>query len=116
MSKINLEEMLGMSKALYEKNKDHWSPMTPEHGKTFILYMIEEIGEVIAILKKKGERQIMEDPQVRERFVEEMADVMMYFTDVLNRFDVTVEEFSTAYQKKFFYNLTRDYKKDHAES
>ena len=53
--------------------------MEPEYGKDFILYMIEEIGECIAILKKKGSAAIMEDPAVREAFLSEMADVLMYY-------------------------------------
>lgn len=105
-----------MSLALYKKNKENWSPMTPENGKTFILYMIEEIGEVIAIIKKKGEKAIMEDQITRERFVEELSDVMMYYTDVLNRFQISAEELSLAYTKKHESNLKRNYKKDHENS
>jgi NTP pyrophosphatase (non-canonical NTP hydrolase) len=113
---MKIEEMLERSKDLYELNKDKWSPMTPEHGKTFILYMIEEIGEVISIIKKKGEDEIMNNPEVRERFVEEMADVMMYYSDTLNRFGVTEEEFTNAYRRKHDHNMKRNYTKDHAES
>lgn len=116
MKDITMREMLEMSYNLYDKNKETWSPMTPEHGRTFILYMIEEIGEVISIIKKKGEDEIMNSPEVRERFLEEMSDVMMYFSDVLNRFNVTADEFSEAYQKKYFYNLSRNFKKDHENS
>lgn len=36
--------------------------MKPEYAKSFILYMIEEIGESIAIIKKKGEAEIMDNP------------------------------------------------------
>jgi len=113
---INVNDILDMSQELWEKNKDKWSPMEPEHGRTFILYMIEEIGEVISILKKKGEDQIMNDPEIRSRFVEEMCDVMMYYSDVLNRFGIGAEEFSNAYLKKFEKNMGRDYVKDHEES
>ncbi len=81
---IDIKEKLNMSHELWEKHKDKWPPMTPEHGKTFILYMIEEIGEVISIVKKKGEDQIMNDPEIRKRFIEEMCDIMMYYSDVLN--------------------------------
>lgn len=113
---ISIKDMLTMSHDLYQENKETWSPMTPEHGRTFILYMIEEIGEVISIIKKKGEEEIMENPQVRKRFVEEMSDVMMYFSDVLNRFEITPEEFTAVYEEKHQYNMNRNYKKDHAES
>lgn len=106
---LSVSEMLGMSYKLWEKHKDTWNPMEPEHGKTFILYMIEEIGEAIAIIKKKSEVGIMNDPTTRERFVEELGDVLMYYMDVLNRFKITPEEFSKIYIKKFESNMNRDY-------
>ena len=52
---LSISRMMQLQQALFEQNKDKWSPMEPEYGKDFILYMVEEIGEVIAILKKKGE-------------------------------------------------------------
>jgi len=113
---VSIEEMLKMSHDLYEENKHKWSPMEPEHGRTFILYMIEEIGEVISIVKKKGEEEIMDNNETRERFIEEMCDVMMYYSDVLNRFGVTSEEYSKVYRAKFDKNMKRNYEKDHADS
>jgi len=110
---ISVSEMMKMQYELWEKHKDTWSPMEPEHGRNFILYMIEEIGEVIAIIKKKGEDQIVSDTEVRTRFIEEMGDVMMYYMDVLNRFGVTAEEFSEIYFKKAGSNLERDFAGDH---
>lgn len=106
---LKVSDMLEMSHKLWDKHRDSWSPMEPEYGKTFILYMIEEIGEAIAIIKKKGEKNIMEDPQIREHFVEEMGDVLMYFSDVLNRFHISAEEFSKIYMKKFETNMGRNY-------
>lgn len=106
---ISISKMLELSYELWEGHKDSWHPMEPEFGKNFILYMIEEVGEAIAIIKKKGEDDIMNDPQVREHFVEEMCDVAMYFADVLNRFDISAEEFSNVYMKKFESNMKRDY-------
>jgi len=105
--------MLKFSKALWEKNKDNWSPMEPKYGKNFILYMIEEIGEVISIVKKKGEDEIMDNNEVRERFIEEMGDVLMYYMDVLNRFNVTSEEFSKIYLNKYISNMDRNYEKQY---
>lgn len=106
---LSISEMLDMSHKLWEKHKDTWTPMEPEHGKTFILYMIEEIGEAIAIIKKKTEDGIMNEPSTRERFIEELGDVLMYYSDVLNRFKITSEEFSSIYMKKFESNMNRDY-------
>ncbi len=108
-NKLNIEDMLTLSKDLWEENKDKWAPMEAEYGKNFILYIIEEIGEVISIIKKKGEVEIMENNQVRAMFVEELADVMMYFSDVLNRYDISGEEFTKAYIKKYERNMKRNY-------
>lgn len=110
---LRISEMLKFSKALWEKNKDNWSPMEPKYGKSFILYMIEEIGEVISIVKKKGEDEIMDNNEVRERFIEEMGDVLMYYMDVLNRFNVTSEEFSKIYLNKYISNMDRNYEKQY---
>lgn len=112
---LKISDMLKLSKDLWELHKDTWSPMEPAYGRNSILYMIEEIGEVIAIVKKKGEENIMEDPVVRERFVEELGDVVMYFMDVLNRYHISAEEFSNEYLKKMETNMKRDYAKQYKE-
>lgn len=54
MQTFNLDEMLEMQKALQEKYKDKWEPLSPELGKNQLLWMISEIGEVIDIIKKHG--------------------------------------------------------------
>ncbi|WP_454052775.1 MazG nucleotide pyrophosphohydrolase domain-containing protein [Clostridium sp. Marseille-Q7071] len=112
---LRISQMLKFSKTLWEKNKDNWSPMEPKYGKNFILYMIEEIGEVISIIKKKGEDEIMDNNEVRERFIEEMGDVLMYYMDVLNRFNVTSEEFSKIYLNKYISNMERNYEKQYKD-
>lgn len=77
--------------------------------------MIEEVGECIAILKKKGDAAVVESPAVRARFLEEAADVMMYFTDMLLRYHVTPEEISRAYVEKHDRNVGRNYNKEYRE-
>ncbi|MDN5300209.1 MAG: hypothetical protein PWP51_2762 [Clostridiales bacterium] len=113
---IDIKEALEMSQKLWEKHKETWWPMSPEHGKTFMLYMIEEMGEAIAIIKKKGDDAIMENPEVRARFIEEMCDMMMYYADVLNRYGISHEEYTAIYREKFHQNMVRDFKKDHEGS
>ena len=49
------------------------------------------------------------DSEVREHFIEESGDVIMYFMDVLNRFHISSQEFSDIYIKKFEKNMNRDY-------
>lgn len=110
---LDIKEMMAMSYTLYEENKDTWSPMEPEYGKDFILYMIEEIGEVISVVKKKKTDEIMTEGLVRDHMVEELSDILMYFIDCLNRYSISAEEFSEAYTKKFESNMKRNFKKDH---
>jgi NTP pyrophosphatase (non-canonical NTP hydrolase) len=112
---LSISRMMQMQKALFEPHKDKWPPMEPEYGKDFILYMIEEVGEPIAILKKKGHAAVMEDPTVREAFLSEMADVLMYYHDILLRFHVTPEEISEAYARKHSIDMARDYDREYKE-
>ena len=112
---LTISRMMQMQRDLYERHKDAWYPLEPEYGKDSILFMVEEIGEAIAVLKKKGSAAIMEDPAVREAFLTEMADVLMYYHDVLLRFHVTPAEISSAFAKKHGYNLERDYTREYEE-
>lgn len=113
MNDLTLSEILATQLELYEKHRDEWSPITPEYGKNFILYMIEEIGEAIAVIKKKGTDAIMDDPSVRASFIEELADVMMYFSAVMLRYGISAEEFSRIYLKKHAKNMGRDFEEEY---
>ena len=112
---LSISRMMRMQQELFELHKEKWSPMEPEYGKDFILYMVEEVGEAIAVVKKKGSQAIMEDPKVRTAFLEEMADILMYCSDVLLRYYVTPEEISEAYVRKHHRNMGRDYTREYEE-
>lgn len=112
---LTISRMMQMQQELFEPNKDNWPPMEPEYGKDYILYMVEEIGEAVAVIKKKGSRAVMEEPSVREAFLSEMADVLMYYCDVLLRYHVTPEEISGAFVEKHTYDMKRDYTKEYKE-
>ncbi len=88
--------------------------MEPAYGKDSLLYMMEEVGEVIAVIKKRG-GAISQNSDVRAVFLEEMADVLMYYADVLLRYQVTPEEFAEAYLKKHYRNMGRDFTKEYKE-
>ena len=109
MPDLKISEMLEMQRELFEPHKDSWHPMEPEYGRNFVLYMVEEIGECIAIIKKKGDRVIAENPAVREAFCEEMCDVLMYFSDALLRYGISAEELSEVYLRKHAKNMGRDF-------
>ena len=110
---LKISEMLEMQRELFEPHKDKWHPMEPEYGRNFVLYMVEEIGECIAIIKKKGDRAIAENSAVREAFCEEMCDVLMYFSDALLRYGITADELSTAYLRKHEKNMGRDFDEEY---
>ncbi len=112
---ISVSQMMQLQLKQYEKHKDRWEPRNPENGRDHILFMIEEVGEMVSILKKKGFGSIMDDAAVRKAFVEETADVMMYFTDVLLCYKITAEEFSRAFTQKFQKNMERDYESEYKE-
>ncbi len=107
MSDFTINEMLEMQRKLQEKYKDKWEPICPETGKNKMLWMIGEIGEVIDIVKKNGGRKAAEDNEIRSHLIEEMADVLMYYNDMLLCYGITSEELREVYKKKFERNLDR---------
>ena len=78
---LNISEMIKMQKELHEINKERWGEYYPEDAKNHLLYMVEEMGECISIIKKKGIDTIMQEGHVRERFVEEISDVLCTLTE-----------------------------------
>ncbi len=109
MKDLKISDLFEMQKKLWEQNKEKWAPMEPSYARNFLLFMIEEMGESIAIIKKKGDDEIMNNKLVRNHFIEEMGDIMMYYFDTLLRYKVTPEEFNKIYLKKHLTNLKRDY-------
>ena len=69
--------------------------------------MIGEIGEVIDIVKKYGEVKAVADAELRKELVEEMADVLMYYNDVMLCYGISADELKQSYTKKFEKNMTR---------
>ena len=112
---LSIEEMKQMQLELYEVNKEKWNDMEPNAAKNHILFMVEELGECISIIKKKGIDGIMKNPDVRARFIEEMTDVQNYYVEVLNRLNISAEEYSQAYIEKHNSNMKRNYEKDNKE-
>ena len=107
MSDFTINEMQDMQKQLQEKYKEIWEPIGAETGKNKLLWMLGEIGEVIDIIKKNGGTKASTDPELRQALVEEMADVLMYYNDVMLCYDITEEELKEAYIKKFEKNMKR---------
>ena len=107
MGDFSIAEMLAMQEQLQARYRDKWEPIGPGAGKHKLLWMIGEIGEVIDIVKKNGDTQPLEDTELRQHLVEEMADVLMYYNDVLLCFGISPEELKAAYTAKFEKNMKR---------
>ena len=107
MDDFSINEMLEMQRTLQEQYKDKWKPVNPERGKDQLLWMIGEIGEVIDIIKKNGGDAASQDKDLRADLIEEMADVLMYYNDVLLCYGVSAEELKQSYIRKYEKNMKR---------
>ena len=107
MPSFDMSEMQEMQKALQDKYKDKWEPICPEIGQNKLLWMIGEIGEVIDIVKKNGGLKSSTDEALRKDLIEEMADVLMYYNDVMLCYGITTDELKQAYTEKFEKNMKR---------
>ncbi len=107
MADFGINEMLKMQRELQEKYKDKWEPISPEIGKNQILWMIGEIGEVIDIIKKNGDAKAASDTELRKDLVEELADVLMFYNDILLCYGISADELKDSYIRKFERNMSR---------
>ena len=107
MADFSINEMQEMQRILQDKYKDKWEPICPETGKNKMLWMIGEIGEVIDIVKKNGDVKASAEPELRKALVEELADVLMYYNDVMLCYGIYSEELKQAYTEKFQRNMKR---------
>ena len=107
MSDFTIKDMLAMQQTLQEKYKDKWETICPEAGKHKLLWLLGEVGEVIDIIKKNGDQKAVEDLDLQRHLVEEMADVLMYYNDVLLCYGISEQELKEAYTAKFEKNMTR---------
>ncbi|MGN1121916.1 MAG: MazG nucleotide pyrophosphohydrolase domain-containing protein [Eubacteriales bacterium] len=107
MSDFGINEMQNMQRELQDKYRDKWEPICPETGRNKLLWMIGEIGEVIDIVKKNGGNKVSTDAMLRKNLVEEMADVLMYYNDVMLCYGITADELKQIYTDKFEKNMKR---------
>ena len=59
------------------------------------------------LLKKNGSENTVSDDTLREQLIEELADVLMYYNDVLLCYGITADELKQSYTNKFRRNMTR---------
>ncbi len=114
MPDLKLSEIMQMQRELQDKHKGQWTPLTPEYGRSSLLWMVEELGEVVSIVKKRKEAAIMTNPEVRAAFTEEFVDVLMFMNDALMCYGITAEDLSAAFLKKHAKNMGRDWNVEEA--
>ena len=107
MADFSIGEMQEMQRILQEKYKRKWEPVDAATGRNKLLWMVGEIGEVIDIVKKNGGERAASDPALRAHLVEELADVLMYYNDVLLCYGITPEDFERVYREKHERNMHR---------
>lgn len=107
MTDFTIAEMQEMQRTLQEKYKHKWEPIGPETGQNKLLWMLGEIGEVIDIVKKNGGTAACTDLSLRAELVEELADVLMYYNDILLCYGITAGELKESYTRKFEKNMGR---------
>lgn len=107
MADFGFDEMQAIQKELQERYLDRWGGLCPEKGRDSLLWMMIEAGEAADVIKKQGDTPILEDPDTRRHFIEEMCDVMMYFNDVLLCYGITPGELEEVYREKHEKNMKR---------
>lgn len=112
MADFTISKMQEMQKTMHEKHKEVWGGLSPEKAVQKMLWLHGELGEASDVIKKNGNEKILKDGDVRNRFIEEMCDVLMYFNDVLICYNVTEDELKTAYEKKVEKNLNRTFNRE----
>ena len=104
---LRISDLLAMQRELQDRHLDDWGGTPPERARDQLLWGIGEIGEVIDIVKKNGGERAASDPALRAHLVEELADVLMYYNDVLLCYGISPDELKAAYTAKFEKNMTR---------
>ena len=110
---LDLEEMFRLQEELQARHPE-WGGLPPERARNQLLWTFEEMGEIIAIFKKKSLEEMLEKGSVRDCFLKEVCDVFMYLSDMLLCMGVTPEELTETYRGKFRYNMQRDWVKQNA--
>lgn len=107
MAEFTVNEILEMQEKLQDRYKAIWEPVNAETGRNKLLWMVGEIGEVVDIVKKHGGERAAADPALRRALVEELADVLMYYGDVMLCYGITSDELKASYTEKFQRNMHR---------
>lgn len=104
---LDFHDMREMQERLQARYAGWWERVDPEHGKNKMLWLMAELGEAIQVVKKHSLADVMTQGDVRHDLVEELADMMMFFNDIMLCYDITPEEFEAVYRAKHERNMSR---------
>lgn len=107
-AELTIREMIEKQRELLAAHAE-WAPPSPETARSAMLWMVEELGEAAAIIKKKGDRAIAAPGLVRGAFVEELCDMLMYFAKVCLCYGISPEEIAGAFREKHAAVMARDF-------
>lgn len=111
---LRVSDMLTLQQKLQAMHPE-WGGNHPDNAVRQTLWLVGELGEVIDILKKVDAEHLTVPGETRRRLVEELADVSMYFHDLLDCCGITAEEFSQAYYGKMERNFHRNYIREYQD-
>lgn len=106
---LSISDLMQMQWALHNLNEEWRKAISPQHGSRHLFLMMEEIGELSSIIKKRGDVAIMDNPQVRAAFIEEASDILAYLTNTLLCYKISPSEWSQSIQQKNQKNLKRNW-------
>ena len=108
MPDIRMGEMMEMRRDALEKRPE-WPRFIPSEAKHNLLWMIEEVGELAAILRKFGDLYIICNQKMRQHYVEEVVDVFFFLLNSMLCLGIDADEFTEAFRRKHERNMRRDY-------
>ncbi len=107
MGDFGFKEMQKIQIELQEKYINKWGGLSPEKGRDTLLWMMIEAGEAADIIKKAGDKKIVNSEEVRNHFIEELCDVFMYLNDVMLCYSISPKELEKIYIDKHQKNMER---------
>ena len=107
MDDLTISAMQQMQAELQEKYFDRWGGLSPAQGRSHLLWLLAEAGEAAQIIKKEGDRPILDCPETRAHFVEELCDVYMYLASTAMCYGITPQELAHTCVEKHRRNMQR---------
>lgn len=107
MDDLTLSAMQQMQAQLQEKYCARWGSLSPQAGRSHLLWLMAEAGEAAQVIKKAGDASILQHPETRAHFVEELCDIYMYLASTAMCYGITPEELTHTFLEKHRRNLER---------